>query len=112
MFLEDNCTGGETYFPLVDVGEISSGLAGKVMKGGRSDVEEERDKGVKFKPIIGNAIFWVNLDEQGRGDERVVHAGLPLGEGEKVGLNIWPRRVWRVQEEGEEVRRERRAKFV
>lgn len=112
VFLEDSCTGGETYFPLVEVDDISAGLAGKVSRGGRSDVEEERDKGVKFKPIKGNAIFWVNLDEEGRGDERVVHAGLPLGDGEKVGLNIWPRRMWRVEPEEEIKTEKRKVRFV
>ena len=43
---------------------------------------------------MGNALFWVNLGEDGRGDERVRHAGLPLGVGVgvKSAMNIWPRR--------------------
>jgi prolyl 4-hydroxylase len=36
----------------------------------------------------------VNLNEEGEGDGRVVHAGLPVEEGEKIGLNIWPRRFF------------------
>jgi prolyl 4-hydroxylase len=104
VFLRANCTKGETYFPLVDVldqddpkrdnggeGEITSIWAdGKVSRGEKNGEK----RGVKFKPIAGNAIFWVNLDGQGNGDRRLVHAGLPVGEGEKVGLNIWPRKFY------------------
>ncbi|KAF2869459.1 hypothetical protein BDV95DRAFT_449150, partial [Massariosphaeria phaeospora] len=93
VFLRDNCTQGETYFPLVDVldrdagrgGELEGRWRGKVVRG---EWEGER-KGVKFRPVTGNAVFWVNMDGEGEGDRRVVHAGLPVGEGEKIGLNIW-----------------------
>ncbi|PSN69657.1 hypothetical protein BS50DRAFT_661555 [Corynespora cassiicola Philippines] len=106
-FLRDNCTGGETYFPLVDVldrdgergGRLEEGFGGKVTRG---EMDGEK-KGVKFRPIKGNAVFWVNLDEEGVGDRRVVHAGLPVGEGEKIGMNIWPRKFY-----GEEEERERK----
>jgi len=98
VFLRDNCTGGETYFPEVDVldkdegrgGELEGLFEGKVGRGGG----EGAAKGVKFRPIRGNAVFWVNLDEGGKGDRRVVHAGLPVEEGEKIGMNIWPRRFF------------------
>ncbi|KAF2653345.1 hypothetical protein K491DRAFT_579128, partial [Lophiostoma macrostomum CBS 122681] len=105
VFLKANCTEGETYFPLVDVldaerdGEEGGNRAEEVAsiwKDGKiSRGEKDGEvKGVKFRPIAGNAIFWVNLDGQGRGDRRLVHAGLPVGEGEKVGLNIWPRKFY------------------
>lgn len=98
VFLRDNCTEGETYFPSVDVldkdaergGALEAGFRGKVTRGEREGVP----KGVKFKPIEGNAVFWVNIDEKGEGDRRVVHAGLPVGEGEKIGMNIWPRKFY------------------
>jgi prolyl 4-hydroxylase len=95
VFLRDNCTEGYTYFPLVEpaqskVVEIEKVFDGKVARGSMEGVEQ----GVKFKPIRGNAIFWVNLDEHGRGDRRVVHAGLPVADGEKIGLNIWPRKFF------------------
>ncbi len=44
------------------------------------------------RPVVENGIFWVNLKEDGRGDARVLHAGLPVEEGRKVGLNIWIKR--------------------
>ncbi|KAF2785501.1 hypothetical protein K505DRAFT_380848 [Melanomma pulvis-pyrius CBS 109.77] len=98
VFLRDNCTEGETYFPAVDVldrdaergGGIEKGFGGKVARGEKDGAT----KGVKFKPIAGNAIFWVNMDNEGRGDRRLVHAGLPVGEGEKIGMNLWPRKFY------------------
>ncbi|KAF7865843.1 hypothetical protein EAF04_006008 [Stromatinia cepivora] len=83
--------GGETEFPRV-IGP----------KGGRweefLDTTEALDprsgkkltvEGVTFKPIKGNAIFWENIDRDGRGYEETWHAGLPVKRGSKVGLNIW-----------------------
>lgn len=98
VFMRDNCTAGETYFPAVDVldrdaargGNLEASFKGKVMRGER----EGKKRGVKFRPITGNAVFWVNIGEDGRGDRRLVHAGLPVGEGEKIGLNIWPRKFY------------------
>ena len=49
-------------------------------------------KGTIFKPRKGCGIFWVNLHETGFGDQRVRHAGLPVHEGEKIGMNIWVKR--------------------
>jgi len=44
------------------------------------------------KPRAGGALFWLNLLEDGTGDERTRHAGLPVPIGkEKYGLNIWTR---------------------
>lgn len=42
-----------------------------------------------FKAVPGSAVFWKNLHEDGSGDLRVLHAGLPVKEGRKLGLNIW-----------------------
>lgn len=42
-----------------------------------------------FRPIEGNAVFWRNLNDDGSGDERTLHSGMPLEDGYKVGLNIW-----------------------
>ena len=47
--------------------------------------------GVRFLPRRGGAAVWYNLDEEGREDERTLHAGLPVFEGEKWGMNIWLR---------------------
>ncbi|KAF6808956.1 prolyl 4-hydroxylase alpha [Colletotrichum sojae] len=55
------------------------------------DCDEPWDAGVTFRPVEGNAVFWTNLVDGGRGggDERVLHAGLPVARGLKVGMNIW-----------------------
>ncbi|KAF2730161.1 hypothetical protein EJ04DRAFT_580072 [Polyplosphaeria fusca] len=102
VFLRANCTDGYTYFPEVDVldrdAERSGGGGGNlgaVWKGKAERGERQGEKkGVRFKPIAGNALFWVNLDGKGRGDQRLIHAGLPVGEGEKVGMNLWPRKFY------------------
>lgn len=59
----------------------------------RGKEEGDSGKGVRFKPVKGSAVFWVNIRD-GVGDKRVVHAGLPVGEGEKIGMNIWPRKFF------------------
>ncbi|KAH7377314.1 hypothetical protein BKA66DRAFT_443347 [Pyrenochaeta sp. MPI-SDFR-AT-0127] len=47
------------------------------------------------KPVLttrnveGSALFWINLDAQGRGREDTLHSGLPANGGEKIGLNVW-----------------------
>jgi len=92
VFLEANCTEGETWFPHIKMPEIrEDGEEGKEAGSARW---RERGGGTAFRPVEGNAIFWVNLMPSGRGDGRVVHAGLPVGEGRKTGLNIWPRRFY------------------
>jgi prolyl 4-hydroxylase len=104
VFLRDNCTRGETFFPLVEpspaaVSNLEELYKDKVARGEM----DGKSRGVKFKPIRGNAVFWVNLDPNGKGDRRVVHAGLPVGEGEKIGLNIWPRKFFGFVDSGDAV---------
>ena len=36
-------------------------------------------------------LLWVNLLPHGARDARMVHAGLPIADGVKYGMNIWPR---------------------
>ncbi|KAL0932374.1 2og-fe oxygenase family [Colletotrichum truncatum] len=98
--LEDECTRGETYFPKIEA-VTPQELAGERLW------RRHEEGGLAFKPVRGNAVFWVNLHANGTGDERVVHAGLPLGEGLKTAMNIWPKRyigpeAWGVVEEEEE----------
>ncbi len=66
--------------------------------GGRSTGSDADDggacgdrAGVVFKPALGNAVYWENFrpDGSGRGHDQTWHAGLPVVEGSKVGLNIW-----------------------
>lgn len=86
VVLENNSTaGGETRFPkinLVEEEEEEGRLGGG--DGGEREVEQKRmwrvheDGGIAFKPVAGNALFWVNLLPDGTGDAHVVHAGLPI----------------------------------
>jgi prolyl 4-hydroxylase len=102
--LEDNCTGGETHFPYAKP-IVSPSPRGEVMwQGGVPRTQEEtaakplwrehEEGGLAFRPVAGNAIFWVNLHPNGTGDPRTNHAGLPLEKGLKTAMNIWPRQYY------------------
>jgi prolyl 4-hydroxylase len=102
--LEDNCTAGETHFPFVE-GIVQPSERGETAWAGGWEMGKEGDEykplwrehedgGLAFRPVAGNAIFWVNLHPNGTGDMRTVHAGLPLGEGRKTAMNIWPRQYY------------------
>ncbi|CRK24033.1 hypothetical protein BN1708_003724 [Verticillium longisporum] len=43
--------------------------------------------------LYSNAVFWTNLvkgeDGEMVGDDRVLHAGLPIEKGSKLGMNLW-----------------------
>lgn len=86
VFLEDKCEGGETWFPYIEGRGVEEVGEGKW--------REHEDGGVAFRPRSGNALFWVNLHANGTGDERVMHAGLPLKSGVKTAMNIWPRKIY------------------
>ncbi|KAI1266119.1 2OG-Fe(II) oxygenase superfamily protein [Xylariaceae sp. FL1019] len=80
----ENITGGGTNFPMVKPPHDPRWCA-------FIDCDEPWENGVTFRPIVGNAIFWSNLLDDGTGDQRTLHAGLPLTSGEKIGMNIWTR---------------------
>ncbi|KAK1580047.1 2OG-Fe(II) oxygenase family oxidoreductase [Colletotrichum navitas] len=88
--LEDGCAGGETWFPRVRAATPQHHLAEEAE--GARHWRRHEDGGLAFRPVRGNAVFWVNLHANGKGDERVVHAGLPVASGVKTAMNIWPRR--------------------
>ncbi|KAG0648379.1 putative prolyl 4-hydroxylase 10 [Hyphodiscus hymeniophilus] len=82
--LAANCTNCGTIFPrlLYDWEREDEKLCKYVECGQKSLV---------VKPIPGSAIFWRNLHENGTGNKLTWHAGLPVLDGTKVGLNIWTR---------------------
>jgi prolyl 4-hydroxylase len=81
IYLEDNCTGGETYFPEVTgVGPEADGS-----KFSRT----ESGKGLLVKPRRGNAVLWKTLHMNGTGDSRLLHASLPVRSGRKTGMNLF-----------------------
>ena len=86
VVLAANCTEGETYFPYA---KPAAPQDRRTEVGGVW--REHEDGGMAFRPIPGNAVFWVNLLPDGSGDTRTLHAGLPVGEGTKTAMNIWPR---------------------
>ncbi|TLD34135.1 hypothetical protein PspLS_01520 [Pyricularia sp. CBS 133598] len=98
--LEDGCSGGETWFPFVEVTGRDVGEGGNAGNDGRKWTGTEPvwrvhpEGGVAFRPVAGNAVFWVNLHANGTGDPRTRHAGLPIGEGRKTAMNIWPRQYY------------------
>lgn len=80
----DDMTGGGTNFPMLDA-PYNQKWCDFI------DCDEPYEKGVTFRPVVGNAIFWQNLLEDGSGDQRNLHAGLPVTSGWKIGMNIWTR---------------------
>ncbi|KAH6648219.1 hypothetical protein BKA67DRAFT_579857 [Truncatella angustata] len=80
-YLDDSCTGGETYFP--DVQGISAVADGD--KFSRTDT----GTGLLVRPKRRNAVLWNNLLNNGSGDSRVAHVGLPVHSGRKVGINLF-----------------------
>ncbi|KAI0879869.1 uncharacterized protein GGS22DRAFT_182765 [Annulohypoxylon maeteangense] len=87
--LQDQCTGGETWFPLINA-TIPLDADGK----GDRLWKTHENGGLMFRPVSGNALFWVNLFANGTGDDRTIHAGLPVEEGLKTAMNIWPRKFY------------------
>ena len=84
VYLQADCKGGGTNFPMLDA-PYNQKWCDFV------DCDEPYDHGVTFRPVVGNAVFWQNLYEDGRGDQRTLHAGLPVTSGWKIGMNIWTR---------------------
>ena len=86
IYLDDDCVGGGTDFPEINANFIPSQNAAL------ESLISTDGKGISFVPKKGNGLFWVNLKPDGMGDERLVHAGLPVKQGRKVGMNIWVKR--------------------
>lgn len=84
--IEAKCTGGGTNFPRLRHPEGEDELWCQFV-----DCDRPYDEGVTFKPITGNAVFWMNLKDggKGEGDLKTLDAGLPVTSGTKMGLNIW-----------------------
>ncbi|RFU34938.1 hypothetical protein B7463_g1344, partial [Scytalidium lignicola] len=105
VYVDADCSGGGTEFPRLRMPKASvegnkveekwcefleCGSDYEGPDGGKSEKGGTISEGVVFKPIKGNAVFWENLNRRdGRGYEETWHAGLPVVNGTKVGLNIW-----------------------
>ncbi|TDZ87593.1 Prolyl 4-hydroxylase 5 [Colletotrichum sidae] len=95
---DEELVGGGTEFPLLTVPGLKRFWCrflecGDEAKKHDSEEEEEGEgvKGVVFKAVPGNAVYWENFraDGSGAGYDETWHAGLPVTKGVKVGLNIW-----------------------
>lgn len=83
---DGECKGGATQFP-----DYEGKFPAKWCK--FIDCHDDSGVGgVAFKPIPGNAIFWGNLYPNGTGHPGTWHAGMPVKQGRKVGMNILTRR--------------------
>jgi len=85
VYVSNDTTGGGTNFPMVIPPRHEKWC--DVI-----DCDEPYANGVTFLPVEGNAVFWSNFVD-GRGDDRTIHAGLPVTTGEKIGMNIWTRQL-------------------
>lgn len=81
VYLEDECEGGETFFPDI------TGVSETADEDKFSMVDD--GEGLLVRAKRGNGVFWNNLHANGSGDTRVTHAGLPVQSGTKIALNIW-----------------------
>jgi prolyl 4-hydroxylase len=108
LYLQADCKGGATEFSEMALpGGVDEELWCRFLdcddaNGNRDGNEQTTDangtgvrgeggRTLKFRPKAGNAIFWENLDEFGRGIWKVAHAGMPVTEGTKIGMNICTR---------------------
>ncbi len=92
----DDLRGGGTNFPLLTAPFVDDEPHANSTNWCRYiDCDEPWDRGVTFRPVEGNAVYWDNLlpGASGDGDQRTLHAGLPVVRGEKIGLNIWTRQL-------------------
>lgn len=86
VYLVADCHGGSTVFP-----EISRPAAEEWCQTLKCQENGEEVQWLEVTPKVGTAIFWYNLDIDGQGNTRTLHAGTPVINGTKVGLNIWTR---------------------
>lgn len=94
VYLEANCTGGGTHFPRLARPRGKEWCGFIECDEQRLQVAQESESislkdGIVFKPIAGNAVYWENLRVDGTGYPESFHAGLPVLNGSKIGLNIW-----------------------
>ncbi|KAF5637180.1 2og-fe oxygenase family [Fusarium sp. NRRL 52700] len=81
IYIGDECTGGETYFP--DIKGVGPSADGDKFS------RTEDGMGLLVKPKKGNAVIWHNVHQNGTGDDRMAHAGLPVLNGTKIGMNLF-----------------------
>ena len=81
LYLDANCTSGETYFPQLPAPP-------RDLDDGRFLTTANRT-GLAIVPRVGSGVFWMNLHGNGTGDTRTLHTGMPVRKGTKTAMNIW-----------------------
>lgn len=90
VYVDAQCEGGGTEFPRIRMPDTTTGRWCEFLECADNQWNSSKNEmGVTFKPITGNAVFWINLAPDGRGYEETWHSGEPVLSGSKVGLNIW-----------------------
>jgi prolyl 4-hydroxylase len=87
VYLVADCKGGETVFPEVWRPKAPE-WCGTVRC--KDDWGQEIFR-LEVLPKVGTAIYWRNLQPSGAPDAKTLHAGAPVVNGTKIGLNIWTR---------------------
>lgn len=86
-YLVADCVGGTTVFPKVPRPAGDAWCETVVC----SNDDGQNVTRLEVKAKVGTALFWHNLDANGIPDEGTLHAGMPVTDGIKVGLNVWTR---------------------
>ncbi|KAK4500960.1 hypothetical protein PRZ48_006766 [Zasmidium cellare] len=95
IYLESDCTEGGTRFPRIPPPGLS--WNGKWCE--RIECEDDLSVGADrggttIRPIRGNAVFWMNLDRDLKGDTGTLHRGMPVGTGAKTVMNLFTAVHW------------------
>ncbi|KAI9730290.1 MAG: hypothetical protein M1818_008193 [Claussenomyces sp. TS43310] len=96
VYVHADCHGGGTEFPRLPRPSrsdwcrfIECAPAPEGDAGDEPFATSAAPQGVTFKPMRGNAVYWENLRADGSGFPETWHAGLPVLNGTKIGMNIW-----------------------
>ncbi|CAF1415016.1 unnamed protein product [Adineta steineri] len=85
-YLQSNCSQAATEFLNIKFNKVLHKRFCDILICDKNSAE----RGIRFRPLAGNSIFWFNIDEQGQGDRLTIHAGRPpIKDGYKIGLNTW-----------------------
>lgn len=90
-------SGGATYFPALRGTNQRQRLNSCTFKpndNGNVDSHEDNtpphaEEGLRIEPMPGRAVLFANIVASGQPDPRTIHAGEPVLDGVKYGLNIW-----------------------
>lgn len=98
VYIYANCTGGGTNFPRLppppETARTQAAQPGETEPHHQwcdfIDCDRPIEDGTTFLPILGNAVYWENIDfASGIGHPKTLHSGMPVTSGNKMGLNMW-----------------------